>query len=486
MNEETPDHKNQAPNQGSPGGSPLAESAAAKEKTSQPPMRAATGGALQSSAGAGDAPEMGFMNPTRMVRKGAFIIIVFVFGSLAWASFAELESAVTAPAVIVVETHRKTVQHLEGGIVKEILVADGDTVSLGQPLLRLEETQAQTNLSVLQDQVDALSAQEARLFAERDGAARITFPADLVARRSQAKIDEMLRGEENTFLTRKNALAKQMDILAQRNSENKSQIAGLQSQQEAVEQQGTLILQEASGVEDLYKQGLSTLPRVLALRRQAADLTGQKGQIAEHMTQLELNSEENNLQMTSLRNQQLSTVASDLREAQTKKFDALNRLNSAKDVMSRLAVLAPVSGTIVSLAIHTKGAVIKPGDTVMEIVPADDQLEIEAHVRPDDADSIQPGMEAHVSFNAYKQRRLPQLTGKVDTVSADRLVDQRTGQPYFNVTVTVERAALKDFKEVHLMPGLPVDVAIATGTRTTLDYFLAPVLDVMEKGMRER
>ena len=477
MNEETPDRKDHSP----------APPATSTQKTPQPPMRAAAGGALQEYSGRGtDAPEMGFMNPTRMVRKGVFISIVFVFGSLAWASFAQLESAVTAPAVIVVETHRKTIQHLEGGIVKEILVAEGDNVSLGQPLLRLEETQAQTNLSVLQDQVDALSAQEARLVAERDGAARIAFPGDLVARRGQPKVDEMLRGEENTFLTRKNSLAKQVDILAQRNNENKSQIAGLQSQQEAVEQQGTLILQEASGVEDLYKQGLSTLPRVLALRRQAADLTGQKGQITEHMTQLELNSEENNLQMTSLRNQQLSTVANDLREVQTKKFDALNRLNSAKDVMSRLALLSPVAGKIVNLAIHTKGAVIKPGDTVMEIVPANDELEIEAHVRPEDADSIQPGMEAHVSFNAYKQRRLPQLTGKVNVVSADRLVDQRTGQPYFNVTVTVERAALKDFTEVRLMPGLPVDVAIATGTRTTLDYFLAPVLDVMEKGMRER
>ena len=317
-------------------------------------------------------------------------------------------------------------------------------------------------------------------------AGRIAFPADLLARRGQPKVDEILRGEENTFLTRRNSLSKQMDILAQRNDENGRQIAGLQSQQEAVEKQGTLILQEASGVEDLYKQGLSTLPRVLALRRQAADLTGQRGQIVEHMAQIELNSEENNLQMTSIRNQQLSTVANDLREAQTKKFDVLSRLNSAKDVMSRLALLSPVAGKVVSLAIHTKGAVLKPGDTVMEIVPAEDELEIEAHVRPDDADTIVPGMEAHVSFNAYKQRRLPQLTGTVSNVSADRLVDQRTGQPYFNVVVTVERNVLKDYTDVRLMPGLPVDVAIATGTRTMLDYFLAPVLDVMEKGMRER
>jgi HlyD family type I secretion membrane fusion protein len=179
-------------------------------------------------------------------------------------------------------------------------------------------------------------------------------------------------------------------------------------------------------------------------------------------------------------------VANDLREAQTKKFDVLSRLNSATDVMSRLALLAPVPGKVVNLAIHTKGAVLKPGDTVMEIVPAEDELEIEAHVRPDDADTIVRGMEAHVSFNAYKQRRLPQLTGTVSNVSADRLVDQRTGQPYFNVVVTVERSVLKDYTDVRLMPGLPVDVAIATGTRTMLDYFLAPVLDVMEKGMRER
>ncbi len=481
MNAETPDHKDQARNQVSSAG------AAAESREKTPPMRAATGGALQAySAGAAGEADMGFMNPARMIRKGAFIIIVFVVGSLGWASYAQLESAVMAPGVIVVETHRKTVQHLEGGIVKEILVAEGDNVSLGQPLLRLEETQAQTNLSLLQDQADALSAQEARLMAERDGAGRIAFPADLLARRGQPKVDEILGGEENAFLTRKNSLAKQMDILAQRNNENKSQIAGLRSQQDAVDKQGTLILQEASGVEDLYKQGLSTLPRVLALRRQAADLTGQKGQITEHMTQLELNSEENNLQMTSIRNQQLTTVANDLREAQTKKFDALSRLNSAKDVMSRLALLAPVPGKIVNLAIHTKGAVLKPGDTVMEIVPAEDELEIEAHVRPDDADTIQPGMEAHVSFNAYKQRRLPQLTGKVSNVSADRLVDQRTGQPYFNVVVTVERNVLKDYTDVRLMPGLPVDVAIATGTRTMLEYFLAPVLDVMEKGMRER
>ncbi|HEX3484426.1 MAG TPA: HlyD family type I secretion periplasmic adaptor subunit [Micropepsaceae bacterium] len=467
-----------------PGDAPVAASDSTRQMAAAKP---AMGGALQAYTGGADGePETSFMNPVRLIGKGMIVILVFVVGFFGWASFAQLESSVNAPGVIVVESHRKTIQHLEGGIVKEVLVAEGDNVNAGQPLLRLEETQAQSNFALLRDEGNGLLAQEARLIAERDGAPKITFPPELLAQKNDPNVASILAVEENTFLTRKNSLGKQIDILAQRNEQNKSQIAGLHSQQDAVTKQGALIDQEASGVEDLYKQGLSTLPRVLALRRQAADLTGQGGQITEHMAQIELNSEENNLQMTNLRNQQLTSVANDLRDVETKKYDVLARLNAAKDVMTRLDLVAPVSGKVVNLAIHTKGAVIKPGDTVMEIVPADDALEIEAHMRPDDADTIVKGMTAHVSFNSYKQRRLPQLTGKVDTVSADRLTDQRTGQPYFNVTVTVDRDALKDFSAVRLVPGLPADVAIATGTRTMMDYFLAPVLDVIEKGMREK
>jgi len=483
------DNKNQAPNSDRArreSSEPEPVPADAGEK-SQSPMLKPMGGAVQKYTGDEDADsETSFMNPGRLIRRGAVVTVVFVGGFLSWASFAQLESAVTAPGVIVVESHRKTVQHLEGGIVKEVLVEEGQTVSAGEPLLLLEETQAQTSVSLLQDQADALSAQEARLVAERDGASRIDFPPDLLARRTDPKVAEILAGEENNFLTRENTLDKQMDILNQRNLENERQIAGLESQQNAVEQQGTLIQQEASGVEDLYKQGLSTLPRVLALRRQAADLTGQRGQIVERIAQIELNSQENNLQMTNLQNQQLTSIANELREAQTKKFDVLARLNAANDVANRLVLPAPVAGKVVNLAIHTNGAVIRPGDTVMEIVPAEDQLDVETHVRPDDADTIQPGMVAHVSFSSYKQRRLPQITGTVSNVSADRLIDQRTGMPYFNVVVTVDRKVLEDYTEVRLMPGLPVDVAIATGTRTLVDYFMAPIYDVVRKGMRER
>ena len=430
--------------------------------------------------------EIAFMNPRRTMRKGIIVSVVFVLGFLVWASFAELESAILAPGVLVVESHRKAVQHLEGGIVREIAVQEGDVVKAGQLLLQMETTQAQTSLSVLEDQADAFAAEEARLIAERDGRPKITFPAELLARRSNPKVAQALAGEENKFQTRRNTLFKQIDILSQRNGENGKQIAGLKSQQEAVEKQSELIAKEEASVSDLYKQGLSTLPRVLALQRQAADLAGQRGQLIERIAQIQLTSQENDLQIANLRNQLLSDVAKDLRDVQTKKVDVLERANGAKDVFTRLALVAPVDGKVVNLAVHTKGAVIHPGDTVLEIVPAEDALEVEAHVRPDDADSIQAGMMAHVSFSAYKQRRLPQLVGTVNVVSADRLVDQRTGQPYFNVTVTVDRKGLDDSPFLRLIPGLPVDVAIATGTRTPLDYFVAPVLDIMQKGMRER
>src|ERR1051326_8184386 len=468
---------------------PRGESSPAVNPNDKPPSTpvVASSGALTPFGGQTSVPvETAFMNPLGMIRRGLWVIVVFVVGSVAWASLAPLESSVNAPGTIVVESHRKTIQHLEGGIVKEVLVTEGQTVAAGQPLLRLAETQAQSNYSLLQDEANALLAQEARLIAERDEASGIAFPPELLAQRSDPKVAQILAGEQNTFTTKRNTLTKQISILSQRNDENKRQIAGLQSQQDAVQKQGTLIDQEASGVEDLYKQGLSTLPRVLALRRQGADLTGQNGQISEHIAEIQLSLEENNLQMTNLRNQALTQVANDLRDVQSKKFDVLARLNAAKDVVTRLDLVAPVAGKVVNLAIHTQGAVIKPGDTVMEIVPGEDQLDVEAHVRPDQADSIQPGLSAHVSFNAYKQRRLPQITGMVQTVSADRLTDQRTGQPYFNVIVTVDRKQLEDYKEVKLMPGLPCDVAIATGTRTLMEYFLSPILDVIDKGMRER
>ena len=431
-------------------------------------------------------PALSFMSTRRIVGAGRLIILVFLAGFFGWAALAPLDSAVLAPGVVVVETHRKIIQHLEGGIVRDVMVSDGQTVAAGQLLIRMDDAQARASLELLVGEGDALAAQEARLTAERDGRDTIAFPADLLARSTDPKVSAAMAGELNAFATRRETLARQIDILSKRSDENKRIIAGLRNEQSAIEQQSALIDREIASVQTLYDQKLATLPRLLALQRQSADLAGQRGQIVEKIAQTELSSGENELQAMNLKNQQLSDVVKDLRDVQTRRFDVLDKMQAARDVLARLTIRAPVAGRVVSLAVHTNGAVVHPGDSIMEIVPMHDALEVEAHVRPEDADGIHVGMLGRVNLSAYHQRRLPIIEGTVNDISADRLVDQRTGQPYFNVNLTVDRDVLKDYPDVHLIPGLPVEVALDTGSRTALDYLIEPITDVFRKGMREK
>jgi HlyD family type I secretion membrane fusion protein len=427
-----------------------------------------------------------FLNADGVIRTGLIVVAAFVIGFLGWAALAPLSSAIVAQGVVIVESHRKTIQHLEGGIVRDIYVQDGQVVRQGQPLLQLDDTEARASLDLVRGEADAFAAQESRLEAERDNVDKIDFPADLLSRKSDPKVFEALRGEQNTFDTHRATLAKQQAIYNQRIDENKRIVAGLVNQQTSVDQQSDLIQQETTSVQSLYDKGLSTLPRLLQLKREAADLTGQHGQVVEKMAQVNLDSGEDELQIVNLRNQFLNDVVKDLRDVQTKRFEALDRLHAAKDVESRMRMTAPVAGKVVSLAVHTRGAVIRPGDTVMEIVPINDQLNIEAHVRPEDADEVHIGMVSKVNLGAYKQRRLPMITGTVTNVSADRLTDQKTGQPYFNVVVAVDLAQLKDYPDIKLIPGMPVDVSMQTGSRTALEYFIEPITSVFRRGMRER
>jgi membrane fusion protein, type I secretion system len=427
-----------------------------------------------------------FLHTGRVVRVGVSIILVFVVGGLLWAIFAPLESALMAPGVLVVETHRKTIQHLEGGIVKDILVKEGQLVKPGQTLIRLDDTQARVQLALLQDEADGLQADEAQLIAQRDGDDHLTFPPELLARKDDPKVAEDIRGAEKTFATKTDSLKEQIGILQQRKSENGKVVSGLRAEQQALETQIALIQQESRNVQQMVDKGLEPLPRLLALQRQEADLTGQRGQLLEKISQVDLNNGETDIQIVNLKSQALDDALKELRDVQSKRYDLSDRIQAARDVLNRTNLSTPVGGKVVDLSIHTKGAVIKPGETVMEIVPEKDELDLEAHIRPEDAEYVYVGQPAKVTLTSYLQRRLPQLSGTVTGVSADRLTDQRTGQPYFTAIVSVDRSALKPFPDVRLIPGMPAQVAIQTGTRTALDYFIEPIRDVIRNGMKER
>ncbi len=433
-----------------------------------------------------DDGALDFLHTNRVVARGIAVIAAFFFGFLGWAAIAPLQGALLAPGVIVVESHRKTIQHLEGGIVKDIRVIDGQTVKAGQVLIVLDDTQARAAFDLIQDEVDGLAAEEARLVAEREDADHIAFPASLLARQNDPKVAQELAGERKTFDTKRAVLQQQVDILTERKSKNARVIAGLRAEGTALRTQIELVGREQSGVQQMVDKGLEPLPRLLALQRQGADLSGQRGQLSEKISQVELNGGETDLQIVALRNQATDDALKDLRDVQSRRFDLLGRMQAARDVLNRTVIVAPVSGEVINLMAHTKGAVLKPGDTVMEIVPADDKLEVEARVRPEDADQIYIGMAAKVSLSSYEQRRLPMITGNVTYIAPDRQADQRTGQEFFTAHISVDRKMLRDFPEARLIPGEPAEIAIQTGTRTALEYFLEPIRDVVRNGMRER
>lgn len=431
-------------------------------------------------------PELAFMNTGRIVRIGGWIVLGFVLVVFGWGALAPLDSAIMAPGVITVSSHVKTVQHLEGGIVRDILVNDGQSVKAGQVLMHLDPTQAKSNLATLQDQDDALRAQEARLVAERDGTDTIQFPPELTSRGSNPSVAAAMQGEENVFKSQHDTLAQQVDIMNKRSGENGTVISGLRAEKEAVAKQLEYTDQETKSIKTLYAQGLATLPRLLALEKQHADLAGQQSQLSEKIAQTEMTSGENDIQIMNLKSQRQDDVVKELRDVQTKLSDTDDRLRAARDILARTTVRAPEAGKVLNLSVHTDGAVVQPGEALLQVVPQKDTLVVEARVRPEDADNVHIGMKARVDFSGYETRRLPIIDGQVTYISADRQVDPRSGEAFFTANVSVDPGVLKNYPDAKLIPGLPVDVAFNTGSRTALEYLTEPITDVFRKGMREK
>ncbi|HEY3638439.1 MAG TPA: HlyD family type I secretion periplasmic adaptor subunit [Rhizomicrobium sp.] len=427
-----------------------------------------------------------FLRTGRVIWAGTSIVAIFFFVFVGWAAIAPLQSAIVSPGVVVVESHRKQIQHLEGGIVKDILVQDGQTVKQGQPLIRLDSMQAATALQQIQDEHDELTAQEARLVAERDGSAVIHFPPDLLARASEPKVAESILGEQTAFENRKASLSQQTQILNEKKAEDARAIEGFQAQIAADDTQIALIEREADAVGKMVAKGLEPTAKLLDLQRTEADIKGQRGDLVQKIAQQKLDSGEDDIQIVNVRSQALEDALKDLRDVQGKRFDLADRIQAARDVLRRTTLVAPVDGRVVDLQVHARGAVIKPGEPVLEVVPLHDQLEIEAKLRPQDADEVHVGMTAKVDLSAYKARRLPMLTGTVSYVSPDSLEDQHTGQAYFLAHVSVDRTILKDHPDARFIPGMPVQIEIQTGAHTALNYFLEPIRDVMHNGMREQ
>lgn len=417
---------------------------------------------------------------------GSALIAVFILGFGAWSAVAPLESAALASGVVVSESSRKTIQHLESGIIGAILVHDGERVAAGQPLIRLDDTKARTEFAALQGQLWNARAAEARLLAQRDERARISFPDDLAARGEDAALAALLAGQRAIFETQRSLLRTKTAVIRQRIAQTREEINGLKAQVAAADRQGALLHEQMGDIQPLVAKGLERKPQLLALQRDIAQVEGQRGAALAQIARARESITEAEIDILNLDNDAKKQTADELRDTQQKIHELREKVEAASDVLARTVVRAPEAGTVTDLRVHTPGGVVNAGDPLMDLVPQQDRLIVEGRVKPQDIDGVHVGLPAQVRLLPYKQRRIPPIGGKVIYVSADRLVDKSSNQPYYAAKIRVDAQELARLQGVEMVPGMPSEVMIETGETTVALYALAPILDSFHRAFREQ
>lgn len=416
---------------------------------------------------------------------GNLLVLCFMLGLGTWASLAPLESAAIASGVVESESSRKTIQHLEGGIVRKILVSDGDIVRSGQTLIALDDTRAGSEMQSLQGQLWDAVARAARLQAEQQRFERIAIPDALEQDSKQNGVAAAaVSAQQFIFQARLQVHESQLAIIRERRRQVEKEIEGLKAQENATGQRIDIVREELDMVATLVNKGLERRPRLLNLQRELADVEGRRGEIAAQISRAGQVISEQQATLFKLESERQSEIAQSLREAQNQIFQLRERLLAARYQLARTEVKAPEDGVITDLRIHTAGGVIGAGAPLMDLVPRQDRLIVTARLRPEDIDVVHPGLNAEVHLVPYNQRRVPRLKGTVVHVSADRLLDKRTDQPYYATKIRIDDAQIVA-NDIQIVPGMPVQVFITTGRGTVALYALRPLLDSFRGAFRE-
>lgn len=428
-------------------------------------------------------------NQDAAIRKyltlGGVVILVLFGGMGVWASLASISGAVIAPANVVVQSHRKDVQHLQGGIVSKILVKDGDKVRAGDLLVRLDDTLPKANLGIITSQLNELLARKTRLEAELAGRSELSFPVQLSDHRDDPVIAGILEGQITLLKARIEALDGERMQLRERIGQLNQEILGLEAQRKAKALEILLIKDELDGLLSLETKGLVPKTRIVALKRQAAQLNGDRGRFIAEIARARGRIGETEIQIIQLEKDRRTEVVTELRDGQTRISELLERKVAAEDQLKRVEIRAPIDGHVHQLAFHTVGGVIQAGETIMQIVPAKDILMIEARLDPADIDQVYVGQAAVVRFPSFNQRTTPELRGEVRLISADVSKDARQEIEFYVLHVTLTNEELERLGTHKLVPGMPAEVFVQTGRRTALSYLMKPLADQIEKAFRE-
>ena len=431
--------------------------------------------------------QQALFNCTRHWLVMGLLTIVFSFGVLGiWAALAPIAKAVIANGTVKVDSNRKKLQHLEGGTVDEILVKDGDRVKKGDILIKLDQIRAKASYAIIQTSYQSEQVRLARLLAERDHQDKIEFPEGLIEAAKSPEVYKLIDGQKRIFAARKNTLEGSISILEQQISQLKEKLQGIRSQISAKRRQLSLLNEELDAVKKLFDKHYIDKPRILALQRESSRLKGELGSLVSELAETAEAVSEKRQEILQRKNDFNQAVVDELREVQTKILDLRERLEATSHVLNNIEIRSPTDGIIVSMAVFSKGEVIAPGSTILEIVPINDNLSIEAKVNTTEIDNLMIGQEADVRFTAFDSKTTPVLSGEVAYISADVLEDERTGQSYFNVKVMVNDQELEKLEGQPLHPGMPAEVIIKIGERTVLEYLTQPLTNALARAWHEQ
>jgi HlyD family secretion protein len=417
---------------------------------------------------------------------GLTVVVLLAGGLGGWASTAQISGALIAPGSVVVESNVKKVQHPTGGVVGELRAKDGDVVKAGDVVVRLDDTVTKASLAIVTKNLDGLQARGARLEAEQRGLDKIVFPKSLTDRADDPDVKAVMASESKLFEVRVNGRIGQKAQLRERVTQLNEEIAGLTAQENAKNQEISLVEKELTGVRDLYDKHLVQLTRLTTLERDMARLAGERAQYVAARAQAKGKITETELQIIQVDKDMVSDVSKDLRETNDKIGEFVERKVTAEDQLRRVDIRAPQNGMVLQSSVHTVGGVITAGDAIMLIVPQTDDLQVEAKVNPQDIDKLQVGQKTLLRLSAFNQRTTPELSGVVTRVSPDVTTDQRTGQSYYTIRVSMPPEEVARLGDVKLIPGMPVEAFVQTGDRTMLSYLIKPLSDQLMRAFRER
>ena len=427
----------------------------------------------------------------KTINLGAIVLGVFLAIFIIWGILAPINSASIAPGQVVLDFNKKTIQHLEGGIIEKILVKEGQTVVTNQPLIYLQDIQSRSQNKMLKKQLITTLSIEERLVSERDKKEQPAFDKILAKYKTDKaheneEIAKIIATQENLFQIRQNSFKSKTDILKKRIDQLGDEIKGIESQSRATSKELKLLYRQQKMSSKLVKSNNSPMNDLIEIEKQIAGSEGKKGELVATIAKAKQSISETELEIINLQNENLNEILAELQDIEVKVSDLTEQLVSAKDILKRTIIKSPTSGTITDLKYHSIGAVISPASEIMYVVPQDDQLIVEARVNPNDIENVRSGQKAKVQLTAFKAKKVPKLTGEVLSVSADILLDEVSGEQYFLARIKIDEDEINHLKaKITLYPGMPAQAFIITGTRSLFTYLFDPITEASYKAFRE-